>query len=168
VLIGIVLALIHAHDRGILHGNLNPNCILLDENHRPKLCSFGIKRKWTETARYCAPEPEEITTKKMDVFAFSLILYEIIASKTDVIAVNVKERLEQAIAVGQSRLGIRWPLPGAPEFMAKLIVKGLEEDPKERPSIEDIFDVFEAYKFKIITGVNTVEVEKFLEWVEAN
>jgi hypothetical protein len=43
VLTGIVLAMIHAHDRDVLHGNLNPNYILLDDNHRPKLCNFGIK-----------------------------------------------------------------------------------------------------------------------------
>jgi hypothetical protein len=48
--------------------------------------------------------------KKVDVFAFSLILYEIIAGEMDVVAVKVKERLERAIAVGQSRLGNRWPL----------------------------------------------------------
>jgi hypothetical protein len=59
-------------------------------------------------------------------------------------------------------------LPGAPEFIAKLIVKGLEENAMKRPSIEDIFDVFEAYKFKILTGVNTAEVEEFIEWVEGN
>jgi serine/threonine protein kinase len=105
VLIGIVLGLIHAHERGILHGNLNPNCILLGESHRLKLCSFGIKRKWTETA-----PKEEIPTKKVDIFAFSLILYETIAGEMDVVAVRVKERLERAIAVGQSRLGNRWPL----------------------------------------------------------
>jgi hypothetical protein len=55
----------------------------------------------------CAPE--ENPTKKVDVRAFSLILSEVIAGKMDVVAVKVKERLERAIAVGQSRLGSRWP-----------------------------------------------------------
>jgi hypothetical protein len=59
-------------------------------------------------------------------------------------------------------------IEGVPELMAKLIVKGLEENPINRPSIEDIVDVFEAYKFKILIGVNTASVEKFVEWVDDN
>jgi hypothetical protein len=31
-----------------------------------------------------------------------------------------------------------------------------------------IFDVFEVHKFKIITGINTTSVKKFLEWMKGN
>jgi hypothetical protein len=53
-----------------------------------------------------------------------------------------------------------------PEFMAKLIVKGFEENPIKTPSIEDIVDVFEAYKFKVLIRVNTATVETFVKWVD--
>jgi hypothetical protein len=109
-----------------------------------------------------------MTTKKVDVFAFSLILYEVLAGKVEAVAVAVKEGLKTAIVVGQSRCGKRWPLPGVPEFMANLIVKGLEENPIERPLIEDIFDVFEEHEFRILHGIDTAAVHEFLAWVDGN
>jgi serine/threonine protein kinase len=164
VLIGTVLALIHGHDRGILHGGLNPDSIRLDEHHRPKLCSFGMK---TGSVRNCTPKTKEMATK-MDVFAFSLILCEVLADEVEAVAVDAKYFLKQAIAVGQSRFGNELLLPGVLEFMAKLIVKGLDENPIESPSIENIFYIFEAYEFKILSGVDSAAVDGFLIWVKNN
>jgi hypothetical protein len=119
-------------------------------------------------AKYQSPEAEEMMTKKVDVFAFSLILYEVIAGKVEVVAKEVKERIKRAIGMGKSRSGNRWTLMGIPEFMGKLIIKGLEENPSERPSIEDIFDVFEEHEFKILAGVDTEAVSELFGWVEGN
>jgi serine/threonine protein kinase len=172
VLTGIVLAMIHAHDRDVLHGNLNPNCILLDDNHRPKLCDFGIKQLSRSTQQsvlmqYLAPEIRESLTTKADVFAFSLILYEVVVNKREeVVATEVKDQLEQVIAISEVGPENRWSLPNVPIFVAKLIVRGLARNPAERPSIEDIFDEFEKHDFKILPGVDSAEVRAFAEWVE--
>jgi serine/threonine protein kinase len=171
VLTGIVLAMIHAHDRDVLHGNLNPNCILLDDNHRPKLCDFTSKQLSRSTqqsvlVRYLAPEIRESPTKKADVFAFSLILYEVIFNEMEVVATEAKDHLEQAIAISEVGPTNRWSLPNVPIFVAKLIVRGLARNPAERPSIEDIFDEFENHDFRILPGVDSAAVRAFAEWAE--
>jgi serine/threonine protein kinase len=155
--------MIHAHDRDVVHGNLNPNYILLDSNHRPQICHFGMNQP-PAFVRYLAPEVRP--TKKADVFAFSLILYEVIDKKSGSVATEVKDDLERAMAVSEAAPENRWELPNVNIFVAKLIVRGLSGNPAERPSIEDILDEFENHDFKILPGVDSAAVRAFAEWVE--
>src|SRR5260221_707814 len=64
----IASGLSFAHSRGIIHADLKPSNILLDNNDKPKICDFGIARTPAEdsdspqlfaTALYVAPERVE-------------------------------------------------------------------------------------------------------------
>ena len=40
----IAIGLVHSHNKGVLHCDLKPANILLDEDTRPRLCDFGQSR----------------------------------------------------------------------------------------------------------------------------
>lgn len=39
---GLIQGLIHIHKTGILHRDIKPQNILLDEHMNPKICDFGV------------------------------------------------------------------------------------------------------------------------------
>ncbi len=89
---GIAGALNHAHQRGIVHGNLTPHNILIREDGELRVMDFGyctlaIERerpdsvKPVETVRYRSPEhvTGEELGQSADLFSAGSILYECLA-----------------------------------------------------------------------------------------
>lgn len=90
----------HAHQRGVIHRDLKPGNILIDEEGQPKVLDFGIARvtdadvqatMGTEvgqligTLAYMSPEqvdadPLDLDTRS-DVYALGVILFELIAGR---------------------------------------------------------------------------------------
>jgi len=86
----VASGLAHAHRKGVIHRDIKPQNILLDDYGRPKLADFGIARaldmteattrtgSYLGTASYSSPEQlrgEEITPKS-DVYSLGCTLYE--------------------------------------------------------------------------------------------
>jgi tetratricopeptide (TPR) repeat protein len=90
----------HAHQRGLIHRDLKPGNILVDETGQPKILDFGVARVTdsdVETTRqtdfgqlvgtlaYMSPEqalgdPLEVDTRS-DVYALGVILYELLTGR---------------------------------------------------------------------------------------
>ena len=140
VLIGTCMAMSYLHTNGIMHRELKPDNILLDENCHPSLIDFLSSKKADVSATivisssiYTAPEMcmDTTYTGAVDMYAFGMILYEsLVGGKT--LSVLEAER---------KREGPKW----RPEFpadidkdLADLIETCWHENPESRPPFEAI------------------------------
>jgi serine/threonine protein kinase len=153
----IVMGMRYVHFRGIIHRDLKPSNILIDQNGRVKISDFGISRPesaggpWSDgvgAVGYAAPEQSSRNirhTTKTDVFAFGLVLYEILTGHRVFPSSGAPYPIIERLRSKQ--------FPVVPEafgvLMQRLVCRCLEVDQGNRPSFEDIFREFEAVDFKI-------------------
>jgi serine/threonine protein kinase len=144
---GIVLGMKYLHSKNILHRDLKPGNLLIDRRNRIRICDFG--RAMIEncfrtgrpassigSAAYLSPESWEgvKATKKVDVFAFGLIVYEILTGE----CVFGKDLKEEEI---RERKKYRPEIPGSvPIGVAKLIRECWSDYPDRRPTFDKIYE----------------------------
>jgi tRNA A-37 threonylcarbamoyl transferase component Bud32 len=172
----IVVGMRFVHFRGIVHRDLKPSNILICRNGRALIGDFGSSRFTSDyatltgveaTVYYAAPEmfvDTEELTPKVDVWAFGLILFEIVAGFA------VFERsLAPFEVIRQLRSRHRPIIPEeCGEYMDGLIRRCWSDDAAARPSFDDILREFQAREFAILPGLNCDEicgaVERVLTW----
>ncbi|KAM7278216.1 hypothetical protein ACFE04_005350 [Oxalis oulophora] len=149
-----------------VHMNINSSNILLNSNLRAKIANFTLARpsenesistsaqfmRVVGTRGYMSPEYREeigFVTPKIDVYAFGVILLELISGKDAVVILDGNEVLLSEIIV--SLIGgenaaweiegfIHHPLKGT-EFamrIAKLSTACLNHEPERRPGMEEV------------------------------
>jgi len=145
--LGIASALKYIKQKGVLHGKLSPNHVLLDNNNLPMICDFSFpKSSSIDVNRFstisCLPymSPEIINgssleSSKSDVFSFGLILYELLTNQSPFD--KSASPIQQAHSFSQ---GNRPPIPDTlNEFCRNLIINCWSNDPRDRPSPEELF-----------------------------
>jgi serine/threonine protein kinase/Tfp pilus assembly protein PilF len=135
--------LAEAHRLGVIHRDLKPQNILIDESGTAKIMDFGIARSleagsltgegmMVGTPEYMSPEQAEGKTadQRTDIYALGVILYEMVTGKRPFsgdtpISVALKHKSE----IPRPPLELNAQIPGE---LNRLILKCLEKDKDKR------------------------------------
>ena len=171
IALSIVKGMIHLHENNIIHRDLKSQNILLDDNLIPKIADFGISRfKRNEndlltnqlgTPQWMAPElfNSNNYTNKVDVYAFGMILYELVTSD-----IPFKEFNANQICIVVCKNQMRPTLPeNTPQELSALIKRCWDQNPEKRPSFNEILSEMVENKIYFI-GSQEDEVENFIKY----
>lgn len=143
LLLPVCDALAYAHRKGVIHGDIKPHNILLDESGAPRLTDFGAARlpdaetdkrvrKAGGSLAYMSPRqiegrPAEISD---DVYALGCVLYELLSGFPP----HASDISEESIRGGQPAAPATPDgLPPIPEDLAELVSAMLARDKERRP-----------------------------------
>jgi len=162
----IAVGLAHAHGKGVLHCDLKPANILLDQDQRPRLADFGQSRLSHEqkpalgTLFYMAPEQadlEAVPDVRWDVYALGAILYTLLVGapphRTDETVEKIESASDLSDRLARYRHAIRTNpppaehrrIPGMDRALADIIDRLLAVNPEDRfANVQEVLDALAA------------------------
>ncbi|MEA2225532.1 MAG: eukaryotic-like serine/threonine-protein kinase [Solirubrobacteraceae bacterium] len=138
-----------AHRRGVVHRDLKPHNVILDEEGRARVTDFGIARAGASdmtltgsimgTAQYLSPEQAQgyMVSGASDLYSIGVILYELL---TGVVPFDGETAV--AIAFKQVSAQARPPSevnPAVPPALDAVVLRALAKDPAQRYADADEF-----------------------------
>jgi tRNA A-37 threonylcarbamoyl transferase component Bud32 len=158
-------ALAFAHKHGLVHRDVKPQNILLNDDHRPKVTDFGIARSLDVkkgvtqtgtvlgTSNYIAPEQAsgEVVTAQSDVYSLGVVLYELLTGRVPFEGENfVNVALKHINEPPPSLLAQR---RDAPPRLAAAVSRALAKNPRERfPTMGALAAELEACRNELRAG----------------
>lgn len=156
----IATGMLHLHDKGVLHCDLKPGNVLLDQDGKPRVADFGQSRLQTEatsalgTLFYMAPEQADLNAAPdagWDVYGLGALLYSMLTGKPPYYSTQLANQIESTEDVHQRLVVYRDSLLAAPKpmehrsiagvdrSMAEIIDRCIAADSKERfPNIQSL------------------------------
>lgn len=131
----ICVGLSHAHGKGVLHCDLKPANILLDQDHRPRLADFGQSRLSSEqtpalgTLFYMAPEQADLAAVpdvRWDVYALGAILHCMLVGEPPHRSQQTSSELETVADLPDRLARYRKAIRTAPPALAHRRVSGVD------------------------------------------
>jgi serine/threonine protein kinase len=171
----IVCGMEFIHSTGFVHRDLKPRNLFIDERGRCRIGDFGSSRfvddsrRWTGgivgTIRYAAPElySHPPYSSQVDVFAFGLILYELLAGRP-VFLPTLDEGRIMFMVLNVTRADFP---DGMGDDLKALIRRCWAAKPEDRPQFSDIIVELERIRFNIMPGVDRVAVRAFLSEIRS-
>lgn len=149
--------LMHAHARGVLHRDVKPSNILLDNSGRIYLADFGLARiaaagestlssdMLMGTPQYISPEQargEKSLDARTDIYSFGVVLYEIVVGR-------VPFQADTPFSIIHDHIYSPLPLPSSinsrvPEQVERVLLKALAKDRNDR--FEDVEQMVSAFR----------------------
>src|ERR1700688_1770434 len=142
IVIQILRAARFAHRRGVIHRDLKPHNVILDEEDRARVTDFGIARAGASdmtltgsimgTAQYLSPEQAQgyAVSATADLYSVGVILYELL---TGVVPFDG----ETAVAIAFKQVSAEPQPPsalrqGIPASLDAVVLRVLAKDPAQR------------------------------------
>lgn len=136
-------AISHAHENGIIHRDIKPQNILVDDYGTVKVTDFGIAMALSSTTitqtnsllgsvHYLSPEQARgsLATKKSDVYALGIVMFELLTGRLPFSG-------ESAVSIALKHLQSETPSPKRwnptlPQSMENVVLKAMAKDPLHR------------------------------------
>ena len=145
---GVAAGLAHAHERGVIHRDIKPHNILLDEHGSPKLADFGIARaldathatrtgSYLGTALYSAPEQLHggKVTPKSDVYSLGVTLYHAATGEPPFNGAPIEVASQH---ISKEPTPPRELNEAVSPALETLILDCMRKDPEARPAADDV------------------------------
>src|SRR5579875_2159737 len=138
-----------AHRRGVIHRDLKPHNVIIDDNDHVKVTDFGIARAgasdMTETgsimgtAQYLSPEQAQghAVSAPSDLYSIAVVLYEMLTGRVPFdgespVSIALKHVSEAPVPPSQIN-------PEIPSALEQVVLWALNKDPADRPADADQF-----------------------------
>ncbi|KAK8857583.1 hypothetical protein M9Y10_015988 [Tritrichomonas musculus] len=178
IIYGIASAMSYLHSHNIIHRDLKPDNILVDDNLNPKIADFGLSKinqsdqssasmvstlGLKGTIAYIPPEilNDYDYTKEGDVYAFSMIVYEIMTN------IEPFKNCGMSTLISKVSKGIRPDLDQPmPESYKNLIEKCWSQDPSIRPSFDEIVKELKSDSGFITDLVDEGQYQDYIDYID--
>lgn len=172
---GIASGMSYLHSHNIIHRDLKPENVLTDDRLFPKISDFGFSKKISSsssmslqsitalkgTPSYLSPEiiERQEYTKAGDVYAFGIIVYEIMMAQRAYNDFDLFKLYKSVINGERPPIDNFVPLP-----YQELIKKCWSQDPETRPTFEQIVDELQNDEF-ITDLVDENDYRSYIEFI---
>lgn len=140
----ICSAINHAHKLGVIHRDLKPTNVIIQDSKRAKLLDFGLAREAEDaaltlpgqalgTAAYMAPEVGrgEKAGPAADIYALGCLFYQLVTGRLPFVAENPIDIILQHQKEPAPLLSVH--RPEIPAHMQEAVARALAKDPRDRP-----------------------------------
>jgi beta-lactam-binding protein with PASTA domain len=152
-----------AHRRGVIHRDLKPQNVIVDDSDHAKVTDFGIARAgasdMTETgsimgtAQYLSPEQAQghAVSERSDLYSIGIVLYEMLTGR---LPFDAEAAVTIALKhVSESPAPPSSINPAIPPELEQVVLWTLNKDPADRPAdAEQLMGALEQCKAAILSG----------------